>query len=156
MYLNGIRPLPGDIRMARTYLKLAAERGHALAWYLYGSTLPVSERIPCLHASARLGCKSAMYDLASTYLFGCGTEQNYTQAALWFAKAGFEDRLGFVLRTYPQECIPYGTWRPDRVYQMLLPKEMSQQLLTWLLVAKRRRVSPYVALLVCSFVVTRL
>jgi hypothetical protein len=37
----------------------------------------------------------------------------------------------------------------------LLPAEMRQVLVTWLLVAKRRRVARYVALLVCSFIVTK-
>jgi TPR repeat protein len=156
MHYCGIRPFLHDSSHARAMLERAAERGHVLAMFFCGHTLRAPGSYRWLVASAQLGCKSAMTALAYRFLHGCGTEQNYTQAALWFAKAGNETSLAFLLRTYPQECIPYGIWRPDRVYQMLLPKEMSQQLFTWLLVAKRRRVSPYVALLVCSFVVTRL
>jgi TPR repeat protein len=167
MYLMGTGGVERNRELALKHLTIAADRGHALALYYKGELLIGDqandvETYQCFLASAQLGCPAAMQFLAVCLdCGGFGRNRDRVQAVLWYAKAaemGEQDaliRLNFVLKQYPLECIPYGIWRPERIYQRLLPAEMRQVLVTWLLVAKRRRVARYVALLVCSFIVTK-
>jgi TPR repeat protein len=152
----------GTRELAMKHLGRAAARGHALAMYYY--VAHVSDAAAafrwCL-ASAQLGCKMAMLALGSRFAHGYGTEQNFVQAGLWVARVAvldssrYQDDYLLFLRRHSHKCIPYGIWRPERIYQMLLPSEMRQAIFTWLLVAKRRRLARYAGLLVCSFSVTR-
>jgi hypothetical protein len=140
------------------HLERAVELGHVLATYtLYtqhnGRSL--DDQVKLLLVSARGGCVNAMYEL----MLFCDDLTINLQLPLEspLSRRSF---LHSHLARHQEHfcsswCVPYGTWRPDPNHQCFVPKAIKAQQMTWLLAAKRRRVARYVALLVCSFIVTR-
>jgi hypothetical protein len=59
-----------------------------------------------------------------------------------------------LLIKYPDECCPWGRWRPNSRVHSWVTDEVHWQMFTWLLVAKRIGLSSFPTLLVCKYVCT--
>jgi hypothetical protein len=138
---------------------LAAESGHVLALYLQAKLGSLwSQRYAdtaCLYmASAEKGCPLAMLKAGKFRL-------NCIDTALWYARAiklhepGAKSVLEAYVKKHPVDSVPFGRWKPDPCYQLLLRKVMRKALFTWLLVARRLGVSRDIAGYICSFIITR-
>jgi TPR repeat protein len=147
--------------LACAHFTRAANRGHVYAMFFKGCTLPGRTNqefsFVCILASARLGCELAMSCLAQYFHY---TQRDYVQAAFWYWKRAELVRDTYYAHHFTnvhlQECIPYGRWKPERIYyRRLLPIQMRVGLFTWLLVAKRLGFSRDMAGYICPFIITR-
>lgn len=99
---------------------------------------------------------------------GCNTAgrvhrsaDRHHQAALWYQRGvvlgdgDSRSHLESLLRDHPMDVCPWGIWRPTRELHSFVLPQVRQAVKNTLLLCKRLRLSRYLALEVCSYVVTR-
>jgi hypothetical protein len=106
--------------------------------------------------SAHAGNWNSMFYAAEILWGACS---NFADAALWCARAmpehgGARSLLKTLLEHYESDIVPLGRWEPTRVHWRLLTKTLRQQIIQWLMVARRLGVVRDIALLICGFIVT--
>lgn len=103
------------------------------------------------HVSAAAGCRGSTMVLCNRDDVSPQINMIYRGHYHWLVAGDEGARLAHVSRMV---VAPFGAWRPNLLLMGLFPAEVSRAVMTWLLIAKRRRLSHYPALHVCAFVCT--
>ena len=139
------------------YFKRAAQMGFLLAEFdVYLLSIDLTDD-PTILTLARKGCAEC-YVAAGHRLWH---DEVYLESARFFKMAhdvGFDTTIDMqrLLERYPQECCPYDDWIPQwHLYHELVLPEIQNQVFTWLLVGQRLKLTPYLKLMICRWIITR-
>jgi TPR repeat protein len=105
--------------------------------------------------SARAGNRDSMEALGCMF----EREDDYVKAAEWYARAVPESivarkQLRYLRQYHPNDIVPWGHWTATKVHWRLLTYEQRQEIIQWLMVARRIGVLRDLAVLICCFIVT--
>ena len=138
------------------YFNLAFEKNSKIALY-YMSMIDGSLDADRILHLAELGC-AQMYSSASEI---CIERKQYALSLEYCKKADkvafdMSARIRRLLHDYPLECCPWSPkWKPNwRESHQYVPKEIREQIKTWLLIATQKKLCAYIRLEISSWIVT--
>jgi hypothetical protein len=154
--------------------KRAAQAGHLTAANNVGRALRkgysgippnLPEAVKQYRYAARNRHVESMFAMAIRYFQGQGVLVDPWRGGKWmrrvFLYTGGEgtersrQTLLRILEDRPHILMPMGRWKADKQSQIFLTDEMRERLFTVMLLFHRLRMSPYTALVTCSYVVTK-